>query len=83
MGYLGRIRAGVKSMVEQIAEALCSRDPGRTVSCLIAPGLRVKGDLVLLRAVLENLLSNAWKYTGRKAEAEVGKGATFFFSLPA
>jgi signal transduction histidine kinase len=35
------------------------------VEASIEPGLRVVGDPTLLRLVLENLLSNAWKYTAR------------------
>jgi len=69
----------------QIAEALRARDRGRNVSVRIAPDLKVKGDRVLIRAALENLLSNAWKYTGMRelAEIEVGRmngdtGAVFF-----
>lgn len=103
LGYLGRIRASVKSMVEltdgllqlsrltkrklevqevdltaaasQIADGLRCRDPDRAVSFVIAPGLKAKGDLVLLRAVLENLLANAWKYTGAKTHAEIEVGS--------
>ena len=37
--------------------------PGRRVEVTLAPAMPVEGDPALLGIVLENLLSNAWKYT--------------------
>ena len=34
-----------------------------------------KGDIRLLKLVLENLLSNAWKFTGKHAHAKIEFGA--------
>ena len=38
-------------------------DPGRVVEVAIAPDMRVTGDAALLRTVVQNLLTNAWKFT--------------------
>jgi signal transduction histidine kinase len=56
-------------MAQQIIDELRSQDPGRSVEILIAPSVVASGDRTLLRIVLENLLGNAWKYTGRAEQA--------------
>ncbi len=48
--------------------------PQRTVDIQVAPGCLVEGDPQLLRVLLENLLDNAWKYTGKIAEATIEFG---------
>jgi PAS domain S-box-containing protein len=58
-----------------IAE-LQKRDPRRTVEVTIAPKLLAHGDEGLLRIALENLLGNAWKFTGRKLQPKIEMGTT-------
>lgn len=50
--------------------------PEREVTFDIAPGVVAKGDPRLLAVVLENLLGNAWKFTGRHPEARIEFGET-------
>ncbi|HWI12022.1 MAG TPA: histidine kinase dimerization/phospho-acceptor domain-containing protein [Burkholderiaceae bacterium] len=45
--------------------------PQRAVEIEIEPGMQVQGDPTLLRVVIENLLGNAWKYTGKAAQARI------------
>src|SRR5439155_25615131 len=50
--------------------------PDRSVELVVQPGVRAVGDPNLLRVVMDNLLGNAWKYTGRTANARVEFGMT-------
>ena len=53
------------------------RDPERRADVRIEPGMLVRADPTLMHLVLENLLSNAWKFTGKKdsTRIEFGQGA--------
>ena len=71
-------RGGVKSeqvdlsqMARQILDALQAAAPERKAKITIEPGITLTGDARLLRIVLENLLGNAWKFTRRKASANI------------
>ena len=57
------------------AETLRRIEPERRVELTIAPGLEAWGDPRLLGLVLQNLLSNAWKFTSRCDEAHIEFGA--------
>jgi light-regulated signal transduction histidine kinase (bacteriophytochrome) len=59
----------------EILADLKSSAPDRQVRIDIATGLRGMGDPGLLRIVLENLLHNAWKYSGKKPESHIRFGA--------
>ena len=63
-GELVRRSVDLSAMAREIAAELQGGDPGRSVTFRIADGVVVSGDPGLLRVVLENLLGNAWKYTG-------------------
>jgi signal transduction histidine kinase len=54
-----------------IVDDLRRESPRRTVDVHIAPNLVTRGDPTLLRVVLENLLGNAWKYSGKVERAEI------------
>ncbi|MFW5858973.1 MAG: sensor histidine kinase [Planctomycetota bacterium] len=61
-------------MAETMLAELRERDPDRAVRWIIDPDLRAHGDPRLLHIALANLLGNAWKYTGRRAEALIHVG---------
>ena len=56
----------LSSMAQRIVEELKRQSPDRNVDIQIAPNIRVEGDENLLFQVMENLLSNAWKFSLRK-----------------
>lgn len=62
-------------LARSVASELQESDPRRKVECVIAEGVTAKGDATLLRDVLENLLGNAWKFTGKREDARIEFGA--------
>jgi PAS domain S-box-containing protein len=60
---------------ENIAQVLRISQPDRQAEFVIADGLSVDGDAWLLRIALENLLGNAWKFTGKSLPARIEFGA--------
>ena len=72
---LSRESTDLSELAQATAAALMMREPGRGVSFRIEPGLSADGDPDLLRVVLDNLLGNAFKYTGRREQALIEFGA--------
>jgi PAS domain S-box-containing protein len=72
-------------MAQGIAAALRCKEPARRVELVMADSVPANGDADLLRVVLDNLLGNAWKYTGRADVARIefgvseGEGAPVYF----
>jgi len=58
----------------EIVQQLRNQEPDREVETAIADGVHGEGDLHLLHIVLENLLNNAWKYTGKVEHARIEFG---------
>jgi light-regulated signal transduction histidine kinase (bacteriophytochrome) len=73
----------LSELARQIAASLALQEPGRQVEFVIAQGLSANGDPPLLRTVLENLLGNAWKFTGRKEAARIEFGVVAHEGKPA
>jgi PAS domain S-box-containing protein len=65
----------LSALAKVVAKALGAGAPERRVEWRIAEGLRAYADPGLMRLVLENLLGNAWKYTGRTREALIEFGS--------
>ena len=51
-------------------------EPEREVEFTVSEGLTARGDKVLLKQALENLLSNAWKYSSREKKLLLTVGET-------
>jgi signal transduction histidine kinase/CheY-like chemotaxis protein len=61
-------------MAQEIARVLTERNPERVAEFVIAEDLTAEGDAGLLRVVLENLLSNAWKFSSKGASTRIEFG---------
>lgn len=66
----------ITTLAQGIFEELRQQEPGRKVVTEVAEGLSATGDAQLIRVVLDNLLGNAWKYTGKREEARIEVGST-------
>jgi signal transduction histidine kinase len=66
----------LSELAQEILAKLREGAPERRVEVVIAPGLKADADSGLIQIVLGNLLSNAWKYTGRKPSARIEFGLT-------
>lgn len=64
----------LSQLVREIVEDLRNSEPGRMVEFIIQPEIIAQGDSGLLRIVLEKLLENGWKYTGKHSKAKVEFG---------
>ena len=64
----------LSGMARGIVARLGQGELGRRVDVVIADDLKADGDSGLLRQMLENLLGNAWKFTGSRPGAEVEFG---------
>ncbi|MDP2315700.1 MAG: response regulator [Pseudomonadota bacterium] len=61
-------------MARSCLAQLAAAEPERRVQVRVAPGLLTRGDPRLLRAALENLLRNAWKFTSHHPAATIEVG---------
>lgn len=64
----------LSSMVQELAGQMQLTDPGRRVRLEFPSRVVVQGDPQLLRIALENLVSNAWKYSSEAAEPVIELG---------
>jgi signal transduction histidine kinase len=62
------------ALASEVAREIRAAEPTRAVELVVHDGLRAFGDRTLLRAVMTNLLGNAWKFTGHRPDARVEVG---------
>jgi PAS domain S-box-containing protein len=62
-------------LAEEVVGFLRLTHPDRNIEIVVAPALEANGDERLLRIALENLFSNAWKFTARQPVAKVEFGS--------
>jgi signal transduction histidine kinase len=71
---LRRAEIDLSKLAREIAETLRERSPDRTARFLISEPIQAQGDSGLMRIALDNLLSNAWKFTCNRSPAEIEIG---------
>lgn len=72
---LNREPINLSFIAEKIAEELKLQSPGRVIDFAIEPDMSVHADANLMQIALENLLSNAAKFTGTRSHAKVEFGS--------
>jgi signal transduction histidine kinase len=73
-GQINRQTVDLSALARTIAAELHNSEPEREVEFAVAEGLSASCDPRLLRIVLENLLRNAWKFTGNHQRARIEFG---------
>jgi signal transduction histidine kinase len=72
---LNVIEVDFSEIAREVVAELRRADPAREVEVSVWDGLRAEADPPLLRAALENLVGNAWKFTARSAQPRIEIGA--------
>ncbi len=71
-----RAPVDLSALAVAIADELQKASPGRRVEFVLTPGIIAQADARLMRIVLDNLLGNAWKFTGKQPSARIEFGRT-------
>jgi signal transduction histidine kinase len=66
----------LSGLASEVAAELKKTQPERRVDFTIAPGLTGTGDRALLKLVFDNLMGNAFKFSGKKPQAKIEFGST-------
>jgi PAS domain S-box-containing protein len=72
---LHRQPVDLSSLAGKVVGELHQTDPGRRVEVIIHDGLTCMGDPDLLMLVMQNLLSNAFKFTSKRIDPRIEVGA--------
>ncbi len=69
---IARVPVNLSQIAGFVIDDLRRQSPEREVEVEIEPALLTLGDPTLLRMMLENLIGNAWKYSGNATPARIG-----------
>jgi signal transduction histidine kinase len=68
---LRRDSIAISELVTTLFDELQQQNPHRNAKLEVEPGLIAQADRRLVRVVLENLLSNAWKFSSKRPETRI------------
>ncbi|WP_183360550.1 PAS domain-containing sensor histidine kinase [Geomonas limicola] len=71
---LSRQTVNLSILAQEILLGLVAQDPERQVELDVVPGVEGEWDPAMVKLILQNLLSNAWKYTGGTTGAKIQFG---------
>ena len=71
---MNQTRFDLSGMIQSLAGELTARDPERTAEFVIQEGVDAWGDATLVRAAMQNLLENSWKFTRKHATSRIEFG---------
>ena len=66
----------LSAMARSVLDVYCEQAPGRELLADIQPGLVVRGDPRLMQQVMDNLIGNAWKFSGQDARTCIAVSGT-------
>ncbi len=69
----------LSEIANDVIENILKTDTSRNVNFIVEPELKTKADPKMIRIVLENLIGNAYKYSGLNAEAEIKFGKNDYY----
>lgn len=68
------VRVDLTAIAAELVGRLRDAEPGRVVDLHVQEGLAARADASLVRQVLDNLLGNAWKFSGGRTPARITVG---------
>ncbi|MHB8589609.1 MAG: sensor histidine kinase [Candidatus Dormibacteraceae bacterium] len=73
-GEVHREQLDITALARDVVQEIRAGEPGRAITVEIAQGMTASGDNRLVRILLANLLSNAWKFTSTNPSPRVEIG---------
>jgi PAS domain S-box-containing protein len=71
---INRSQVNLSDLARNFWTTLSSSNPNRVIDFIIEPHVVAQADAGLMQILLENLLRNAWKFSGKKEQARVEFG---------
>ena len=71
---LMRKRVNLTKLANDVVAQLRAGEPARNVRWIVQDGVTGHGDALLLRALFENLIGNAWKFVAKREDAQIEFG---------